>query len=60
MMKKIMIAALAAITALSVVSCRDFMETNPTSSVSDNQVFTSIQGAEAALNGCYLPASFQR
>ena len=58
MMKKIMIAALAAITALSVVSCRDFLETNPTSSVSDNQVFTSIQGAEAALNGCYYLLHF--
>ena len=52
-MKKTMIAALAAIAALFAVSCQDFLETNPTSSVSDNQVFTSIQGAEAALNGCY-------
>ena len=52
-MKKILIWTLAAIATLSVVSCKDFLETNPTSSVSDNQVFTSIQGANAALNGCY-------
>ena len=52
-MKKILIAALAAIATLSFVSCQDFLETNPTSSVADNQVFTSIQGANAALNGCY-------
>ena len=48
-MKKILIAALSAIATLSFVSCKDFLETNPTSSVSDNQVFTSIQGANAAL-----------
>lgn len=53
MMKKIMIAALVAIASLSVVSCKGFLETGPTSSVSDGQVFTSIQGANAALNGCY-------
>ena len=52
-MKKISIAALAAIATLSFVSCQGFLETNPTSSVADNQVFTSIQGANAALNGCY-------
>ena len=52
-MKKILIWTLAAVATLSVVSCKDFLETNPTSSVSDNQVFTSIQGANAALNGCY-------
>ena len=52
-MKKILTWALAAIATLSLVSCKDFLETNPTSSVSDNQVFTSIQGANAALNGCY-------
>ena len=52
-MKKILIWTLAAVATLSVVSCKDFLETNPTSSVSDNQVFTSVQGANAALNGCY-------
>lgn len=57
-MKKTMIAALAALTALCAVSCKDFLETNPTSSVSDNQVFLSIQGAEAALNGCYYLVHF--
>ena len=57
-MKKIMIWALAAIATLSFVSCKDFLETNPTSSVSDNQVFTSVQGANAALNGCYYLLHF--
>ena len=52
-MKKIKIAAIAALASLCAVSCQGFLETNPTSSVSDNQVFTSIQGANAALNGCY-------
>ena len=57
-MKKIMTLALAALTALCAVSCKGFLETNPTSSVSDNQVFVSIQGAEAALNGCYYLVHF--
>ena len=52
-MKKIKIAAIAALASLCAVSCQGFLETNPTSSVSDNQVFTSFQGANAALNGCY-------
>lgn len=57
-MKKYIIPAFVAILAFCAVSCKDFLETNPTSSVSDNQVFTSIQGAEAALNGCYYLLHF--
>lgn len=34
-------------------SCSDFLETVPSTSVSDQSVFTSIAGAQAALNGCY-------
>ena len=33
--------------------CSDFLETVPATSVSDQSVFTSIAGAQAALNGCY-------
>lgn len=35
-------------------SCSDFLETNPSTSVSDQDVFTSVSGAQAALNGCYF------
>lgn len=52
-MKKFIIATSVALTALFAASCSDFLETNPTSSVADNQVFNTIKGAEAALNGCY-------
>ena len=34
--------------------CSDFLETIPATSVSDQSVFTSIAGAQAALNGCYF------
>lgn len=38
---------------MSAVSCEGFLTTNPTSSVSDASVFTTTQGAQAALSGCY-------
>lgn len=44
---------MAAVVLLTAVSCEDFLSTNPTSSVSDQSVFTSTQGAQAALSGCY-------
>ena len=34
-------------------ACSDFLETNPSSSVSDASVFNTVQGAQSALNGCY-------
>lgn len=34
-------------------SCSDFLETNPSTDVADSEVFTTISGAQAALNGCY-------
>ncbi len=37
----------------SMTSCSDFLETNPSTDVSDSQVFTTVSGAQAALNGCY-------
>ena len=33
--------------------CSDFLETVPATSVSDQSVFNSVAGAQAALNGCY-------
>jgi len=41
------------LVAAGLCSCKDFLETNPTSSVADSEVFTTINGAQAALNGCY-------
>lgn len=38
---------------LGLSGCEGFLETNPTSSVSDKDVFTTVNGAQAALNGCY-------
>ena len=52
-MKKFLYTILAAVALLTVVSCEGFLSTNPTSSVSDQSVFTSPQGAQAALSGCY-------
>ena len=40
--------------ASGLVGCSDFLETNPSTSVSDNSVFTTVAGAQAALNGCYF------
>lgn len=59
-MKNIKILAAVALASILAVSCKDYLETNPTSSVADNQVFTSIQGAEAALNGCYYLLHFNQ
>ena len=35
-------------------SCSDFLETTPSTDVSDQDVFVSTSGAQAALNGCYF------
>ena len=37
---------------LSITSCSDFLETNPSTNVADSQVFETVSGAQAALNGC--------
>lgn len=58
-MKKIFFAAAAVLSALTLSSCSDFLETQPTSSVSDSQVFTTISGAQGALNGCYYILDFE-
>ncbi len=41
------------IFVMGLFSCSEYLETDPSSSVSDNTVFITVQGAEAALNGCY-------
>ena len=39
--------------AFGLCACDDFLETNPSSSVADTEVFKTLNGAQAALNGCY-------
>lgn len=42
-------------TLCSLHSCSsDFLETNPSTSVADSEVFTTTAGAQAALNGVYF------
>lgn len=43
----------AGMLALSTLSCSDFLDTNPSTSVADSEVFVTVAGAQAALNGCY-------
>ncbi len=57
-MKKYIGAALAAISALTLSSCDGLLNTNPTSSVSDQSIFTTVSGAQGALNGCYYLLHF--
>ncbi|MDF9831049.1 RagB/SusD family nutrient uptake outer membrane protein [Parabacteroides sp. PF5-6] len=56
-MKKIIyslrLTGLLVLTALVVSSCSDFLETSPSTSVADTDVFNTIAGAQAALNGSY-------
>ena len=52
-MKKFLYTIAAVAALMSAVSCEGYLTTNPTSSVSDASVFTSTQGAQAALSGCY-------
>lgn len=39
---------------IAFISCNDFLETNPSTDVADSQVFETVSGAQAALNGCYF------
>ncbi len=48
------ICAMSGLLAGGLVSCSDFLETNPSTSVSDAQVFKTLSGAQSALNGCYF------
>lgn len=57
-MKKIIhslrLTGLLALLALVIAGCSDFLETNPSTSVADTDVFNTIAGAQAALNGSYF------
>jgi hypothetical protein len=39
--------------ACGIYSCSGFLETNPSTSIADNEVFITVAGAQAALNGSY-------
>ena len=41
------------IAAIFTTACSDYLNVNPSTSVADTEVFQSISGAQAALNGCY-------
>lgn len=36
-----------------LISCSDFLDTNPSTSIADKEVFNTVAGAQSALNGCY-------
>ena len=44
---------LASIALLAVNACTGFLETNPSTSVADTEVFKTTQGAQSALYGAY-------
>ena len=43
----------AGLLTFGTFSCSDFLDTNPSTSVADSEVFVTVAGAQAALNGCY-------
>lgn len=43
----------AGLLCFGFTSCSDFLDINPSTSVADSQVFTTVAGAQAALNGSY-------
>lgn len=51
--KKNILYILIAVAALTTSCTKDFLETNPTTQVSDQNVFTSLDGAQTVLNGTY-------
>lgn len=51
--KYLSFAVILAFGAISFTSCNDFLETDPSTSVSSDIVFETISGAQAALNGAY-------
>lgn len=57
-MKKISILICISLAILGLTSCKDYLETNPTDSVPDNQVFKTTSGAKAALAGSYYQLDF--
>lgn len=53
MKKYIKFLAFIGVFALALASCTDYLETNPSTSVADSDVFKTTQGAQSALYGCY-------
>lgn len=52
---KYMLSVLAASAFTGgLLSCSDFLETKPSTSVDDTKVFITTAGAQSALNGCYF------
>lgn len=47
------LSCLLVICSLLTPACSDFLETSPSTSVADTDVFNTIAGAQAALNGAY-------
>ena len=45
---------IAGTVLLGFSSCTGFLETNPSTSVADTEVFKTTQGAQSALYGCYF------
>ena len=44
----------------SMVSCSDFLDTKPSTSVDDTDVFQTTSGAQSALNGCISGQTYSR
>ena len=44
------LALVAGILASGLMGCSDFLETSPSTSVADSEVFKTVAGAQAALN----------
>lgn len=52
-MKKLYRIIFVAILVIALSSCEGWLSTNPSSSVSDQDVFKMVSGGQAALNGAY-------
>lgn len=52
-MKKLIYTALLATSLVSIVSCKDFLETSSPSVIDANFVFSNIETARAAMDGAY-------
>jgi starch-binding outer membrane protein, SusD/RagB family len=53
-MKKIFNIIIIIILSMNMSSCSKFLETNPSTDVADTDVFTTVNGAQSALYGCYF------
>lgn len=51
---KYILSVFVAGAILTGISCSDYLETKPSTSVSEDDVFQTVSGAQSALNGCYF------